>query len=142
VLGPARDEARVDRTRSTLSWADLSSRLVGLGRPCGRHALNGAERAHRLDGHGESGRGRQGAQGGVRFIEDDADVDNRAVVLGRPARLGLDGLCRLFRLRVAPEPFPIRLSADPVGLLVLDARRVALDPYAECHAEVKRFLVG
>jgi hypothetical protein len=45
-------------------------------------------------------------------------------------------------LDVAPKPLPIRLSADPVGLLVLDTRRMALDPDAEGNAKVKRFLVG
>ena len=36
----------------------------------------------------------------------------------------------------------VRLTADPVCLLVLDTRGVALDPDAKLYAEVQSFLVG
>jgi hypothetical protein len=42
---------------------------------------------------------------------------------------------------LANEPVPGRPSADPVGLRILDARRVALDPNAQCEREVKGLFV-
>jgi hypothetical protein len=36
----------------------------------------------------------------------------------------------------APEAFLISLTPDAVGLLLLDARGVALDPYTKRKAEV------
>jgi hypothetical protein len=52
--------------------------------------------------------------------------------LGR-GRLGLDGTA---------QPLLIGLTADAVGLLLFDARGVALDPDAELEAKVKGFLVA
>jgi hypothetical protein len=36
----------------------------------------------------------------------------------------------------APEPFLISLAPDAVGLLLLDARGVALDSYTKLKAEI------
>ena len=36
----------------------------------------------------------------------------------------------------------VRLATDPVCLLVLDTRGVALDPDAKLYAEVQSFLIG
>ncbi len=49
------------------------------------------------------------------------------------AALGLDG---------AAQTLLIGLTADAIGLLLLDARGVALDPDAQLQAEVERFFVG
>jgi hypothetical protein len=51
-------------------------------------------------------------------------------------------LRRLLGLGVAAQTLAIRLPADAVGLGVLDARGMALDPDAQVQAEVERFFVG
>jgi hypothetical protein len=45
-------------------------------------------------------------------------------------------------LPIAAKPLAIRLAANAVGLLVLDARGVAFDPDAEGDTKVKGFFVG
>jgi hypothetical protein len=40
------------------------------------------------------------------------------------------------------QAFSVSLTAYPVSLLVLDARRVAFDPDTERYAQVQSFLVG
>ena len=40
------------------------------------------------------------------------------------------------------EAITIRLAADPVCLLVLDTRGMALDPDAKLYAKVQSFLLG
>jgi hypothetical protein len=45
-------------------------------------------------------------------------------------------------LLVATEPLPVRLAANPVGLGIFNARRVALDPDPKTEAEIQRFFVG
>jgi hypothetical protein len=46
------------------------------------------------------------------------------------------------RLDRATQPLLIRPTADAIGLLLLDARGVALDADPELEAQVERFFVG
>jgi hypothetical protein len=45
-------------------------------------------------------------------------------------------------LFVAPKALAVGLTADAVGLSILDARRMALDPDTKGKGEVKRLFVG
>jgi hypothetical protein len=45
-------------------------------------------------------------------------------------------------LAVAHEAVALGATADAVGLRLLDARGVRLDPDAQCQAEIEAFLVG
>jgi hypothetical protein len=49
---------------------------------------------------------------------------------------------RRLRFDGPAETLLVGLAADAVGLLLLDARGVALDSYAQLEAQVKRFFVG
>ncbi len=91
---------------------------------------------------GRSGLGADGLGGGNRRLRRGG------------GRLGWRGLCRrsllgggflngrwLFGLLVSDEALPLSLTTDPVGLCVLDARRMRLYPDAEVQREVECLLV-
>ena len=85
------------------------------------------------------GRARRG-----RFLGLGGD---RVVGLGRRGRrcrlLGAALRRRgLLGLDLSPQALAVGLAADPVGLGILDARRVALHADPELFAEVERLLVG
>jgi len=141
------------------------------GHPGGRNVDRGrlgGRRGH-LSGRGRLGRwrshiGRRGGNGGCRYFDrwgrrgwcllvgslrlrrgGSRSGHRLGRLLGRRGRLGTWpaalGLW-LFRLLVATEPLPVRLAANPVGLGIFNARRVALDPDTETEAEIQRFFVG
>ncbi len=55
---------------------------------------------------------------------------------------GLLGFRWFFGLLFADQPFPFRLAADAVGLLLDHAGRMALDIDAQRQGEVKALFVG
>jgi hypothetical protein len=89
-------------------------------------------------GRGDRGRFLGGGHLGERLLDDSGGR------LGRGRRLlgRLGRLLRLLGLDVALEALALGLAAHAIGLRVLDARRVALDPDTERAAEIERLLVG
>jgi hypothetical protein len=91
--------------------------------------------------------GRRGCLGcgrlfGGRSFGDGAGDDGGSRLRSRGRGLLRGLLGGLLGLDVALQPLALSLAADAVGLGVLDARRVALDPNPERAAQIERLLVG
>jgi hypothetical protein len=138
MFGAAGDEAGVDRAGRTFDGAGRGRNRLGERRRRGIDRGAAARKPFRTDdgfGRGDFGRGRG-------EVDLGGCVGRLSLGLGSASGASLAGLRWFLGLNLAPEPLPIRLAANPVGLLVLDARRMTLDPNTEGYAKVKRFLVG
>ncbi len=148
--GPVGGSRRLGRSAGLRSRRrGARRRLRGRGRRCrgrlrrgGRGRRRGAEIGAPGSGNGRlaglwcgPGGGRAGRAAGGVLGADDAGPSAGAR-RGRPRR----GRCLLGR-RGPPEALAISLAPDAVGLGVLDARGVALDPDPQRLAEVERLLV-
>ena len=142
------DAARGHGTLAPARCHEPGRRLLDRGGSRGRfggrrgrgHRLDGLRRrrhGRRLGGRGRGGGGRSGLRGGARRLGGGG----RGLLRGLGRLRGLRGLGGLLGLDVADEALALGLAADAIGLRILDARGMGLDPDPQRLAEVERLLV-
>ncbi len=142
--------------RRPLAAPEPGGRLAGGRRRAGRRRADLRARSGRRRGRDLAGRaagdqmgrplGADGRRGGRRRGGRTRTLGRCAHRLGRGLRRSgrLGGgllLGRFLGLDRTTEAFTVGLAPHPVGLGVLDRGGMALDPDAERHAQVERFLV-